>query len=85
MVQIMSYRLFGRFGIFLFTVFAAVNFLLLVRQYEDVGKFLLNGGNTSGVSAFDDIFNLLGEDKLFLFHDFTVFDNIYGDVVVDKS
>ena len=46
-------------GIFFLAVFAAVNFLLLVRQHKDVGKSLLDGGNAPGIPAFDYVPDLL--------------------------
>ena len=69
---------------FFFTVFAAVNFFFLVCQNKDVGQSLLNGGNATGISAVDDIGNGLGKNQFLFVHDFTVLDDVYGDVVVNE-
>ena len=69
---------------FFFTVFAAVNFFFLVCQNKDVGQALLNGGNATGISAVDNIGNGLGKNQFLFVHDFTVLDDVYGDVVVNE-
>lgn len=49
-----------------------------------VGELLLDGGNASGVVAFDDIFNLLRQCQFFFLHDFSVFNHIDSDIVVNE-
>jgi len=44
---------------------------------------LLNRGDAAGILAVEDIGDLLGELEVFFCHDFTVFDDVDGDVVVD--
>ena len=70
--------------IFFFTVFAAVHFSVDIGQIENMGEFLLDGGNASGVVAFDDIFNLLRQCQFFFLHDFSVFNYIDSDIVVNE-
>ena len=48
-------------AVFFFTIFAAVDFFFLVSQYEDVGKFLLDGCDTAGIFTFQYILDLLWE------------------------
>lgn len=50
-----------------------------------MGKSLLDRGDAAGIAAFDDVFDLSGEDQVFFGHDFTVFDHIDCDVVVQKG
>ena len=72
-------------SVFFFTILAPVGLCLLIGQQEDLIQFLLNGGDTAGIPAFDDIFDLFGKLKFPLFYDFFSFDDIDGDVVVDKT
>ena len=48
-----------------------------------MGQFLLNGGDAAGIAAFDDIFDLSGQDQFLFFYNFAVFDDIDGNVVVN--
>ena len=73
------------FSAFLFTVFAAVNFFLLVGQYKDVWKLLLNGSDAAGIPAFDDVFDLFWQTQISFLNDLAVLDHIDGDVMVDKT
>ena len=50
-----------------------------------MGQSLLDGSDTSGVAAFDDVFDLFGKYQFFLLYDLTIFDDVYGDVVVDEG
>ena len=72
-------------GVFLFTVFAAVNTLLRIGQKEDLLQFLLNGSDTARVFAFYHVVDLFRKRKGFLFHDLVVFNDIDGDVMVDEA
>ena len=76
--------LFGT-AVFFLAVLAAVNFFFLIRQEEYLIQLLLNGGDTSGILAVDDIHQLLGESQVFLFHDLSVPDDIDCDIVIDKA
>ena len=51
-------------GIFLFTVFAAVNFFCLIGEKEDLVEFLLDGSDAAWVFAPDDILYLFWHVKL---------------------
>ena len=50
-----------------------------------MGQSLLDGSDTSGVSAFDDVFDLFGKYQFLLLYDLTVFYHVDGDVVVDEG
>ena len=69
----------------LFAVLASVNFLFLIGKEEDVGKLLLDGSDASGVPALDDILYFLGKLETSFLYYLTGLDDIYGDVVIDKS
>ena len=75
----------GGFAGFLFTVLAAVDLLFLVGKYEDMGKLLLYGSYTAGISALDDVLDLAGQDQLLFVHDLAVLDHIDRDIVVDEG
>ena len=72
-------------GIFLFTVFAAVNFLCLIGEKEDLVEFLLNGSDAAWVFAPDDILYLFWHVKLFFLYNLGILDDIDRDVVVNES
>ena len=72
-------------AVFFLTVFAAVDFTLLVGQEEDLIQLLLNGGNAAGIAAADNIFDFLWEMKLPLFYNFVILDDVDCDIVVDKA
>ena len=71
--------------IFLFTVFAAVNFLFLVRQNKYMIQTLLNGSDAAGIFAFDDVRDLFWQSEDFFLHDLFILDDVDGDVVIDKT
>ena len=50
-----------------------------------MGQSLLDGSDTSGVAAFDDVLDLFGKYQFLLLYDLTVFDDVDGDVVVDET
>ena len=72
-------------GIFLFTVFAAVNFFCLIGEKEDLVEFLLDGSDASWVFAPDDILYLFWHVKLLFLYDLGILDDIDRDVVVNES
>ena len=72
----------GGFAGFLFTVLTAVDLLFLVGEYEDMGKLLLYGSDTSGIVAADNVLDLFGKHQILLFHDFPAFNDIDGNVMV---
>ena len=72
-------------AVFLFAVFAAVDLLLLISENEDMIQSLLDGGDAAGIFAVDDVFDLLWKRKLLFGDDLAVFDDVYGDVVVDDG
>ena len=72
-------------GIFLFTVFAAVNFFCLIGEKEDLVEFLLDGSDAAWVFAPDDILYLFWHVKLLFLYDLGILDDIDRDVVVNKS
>ena len=53
-------------SVLFFTVFAAVDFLFLIRKDEDMGKLLLDGGDASGILTPDHVFDLLRKHQLLL-------------------
>ena len=74
------------FGVvFFFAVFAAVYFFFFIGKEENVGQALLNGSDAAGVFALDDVFDFLGENQFFFVYDFSVFNDVDGNVVVDKG
>ena len=72
-------------GIFLFTVFAAVNFFCLIGEKEDLVEFLLDGSDAAWVFAPDDILYLFWHVKLLFLYDLGILDHIDRDVVVNES
>lgn len=50
-----------------------------------MGKTLLDRGDAAGILAFDDVPDLFGEHQFLLVHDLAVFDDVDGDVVVEKG
>ena len=72
------------FAVFFFTIFAAVNLFLFIGEDKNVGQLLLDGSDATRVLAFDNIADFLWEGKFFFVHDFPVFYDIDGDIVVDE-
>lgn len=71
--------------IFLFTVLAAIFFLLRIGQNEYMIQFLLDGSDASGVLAPYHVDNLLWKMETLLVNDLGILDNVDGDVVVNES
>ena len=72
------------FAVFFFTIFAAVNLFLFIGEDKNMGQLLLDGSDATRVLAFDNITDFLWEGKFLFVHDFPVFYDIDGDIVVDK-
>lgn len=71
--------------VFFFTVFAAVSLGRSVCQQENLVQFLFNGSDAPGILAFYNIFNFFWEFKFPFFYNFFPFDDVDGDVMVDKA
>lgn len=71
--------------IFLFTVLAAIFFLLRIGQNEYMIQFLLDGSDASGILAPYHVDNLLWKMETLLVNDLGILDNVDGDVVVNES
>ena len=71
--------------ILFFTVFAAIDFFLWVGEDEYMIQPLFNGCDTSRILAADDVGNLLWKMQAFLGYNLRIFDEIDGDVVVNKA
>ena len=71
--------------VFFFTILAAVDFLFLIGQEEDLVEFLLDGSDAAWVFAPDDILYLFWHVKLLFLYDLGILDDIDRDVVVNKS
>lgn len=59
--------------------------MLRIGKDEYMIQFLLDGGDTTWVLAFDHIYDLLWKRKFLFLSNISVFDDIDGDVVIDKS
>ena len=71
--------------ILFFAVLAPVDLFFGVGKHEDMLKLLFDGGDTSGVFAADHVGDLLWQMERFLFNDLRILDDIYSDIMVDKS
>jgi hypothetical protein len=67
------------------TVFATVDFVRFIREIEDMGKFLLDGGNTAGIMTADNAVDFPGKDQSSFFYDDTILDDVYGNVMINES
>ena len=72
-------------SVFLFAIFASVNFVLLIGKNKYLVKALLDGSDAARVLAFDHVDNLLRKTKVFLLNNLLVLDDVYGDVVIDEA
>ncbi len=68
-----------------FAVFAAIDLFFVIGQYKDVRQFLFDRCDTAGILALDDVRDLFGQFKRFLFDYLTVLDDVDGDAVVYES
>ena len=64
---------------------AAVGLAFFIRQIEDVGKLLLDGGDAARILAVNHIDDLLGQLQGFFLDDAVVPDNVDRDVVVNVA
>ena len=71
--------------IFLFAVFAAVDFLFFIGQEEDLVKLLLDGSDTARIPAGDDILDLLWKMQLLFLIDLVVLDDVDCDIVINEA
>ena len=72
-------------GIFLLAVSAAVDLALGIGQEEDVGQLLLNGGDASGIVAFENADDLFGHCHFLFLNDLAALDDIDGDIGIDQG
>ena len=72
-------------AIFLFTVFASVNFFFRVGKDKYLIQTLLDGSDAARVLAFDNICDLLWKFQDPFLNDLLVFDDVDGDVVIDET
>ena len=79
------YGLFFPSAVFLFAVFAPVDLILLIGEYEYVIQALLDGCDAARVFAADHIADLFGQFQIFLFNDLLIFNNVDRDIVIDES
>ena len=87
-----AYHLKGTFDlsavwipVFFLTVFAAVDFLFLIGQEEDLVKLLLDGSDTARILAGDDVLDLLGKVQFLFLIDLVVLDDVDCDIVIDEA
>ena len=71
--------------VFFFTILAAVDFLFLIGQEEDLVEFLLDGSNAARIPAGDDILDLLWKMQLLFLIDLVVLDDVDCDIVIDEA
>ena len=71
--------------VFFFTILAAVDFLFLIGQEEDLVKLLLDGSDTARIPAGDDILDLLWKMQLLFLIDLVVLDDVDCDIVIDEA
>ena len=80
------YALFVAFSsVFLFAVFASVDFFFRICQHKNVIQPLLDGSDAARVFALDHVYNLFRKSQFLFLHNGSVFDDVYGDVVVDEA
>ena len=72
-------------AVFLFAVFAAVNFFFRVCQEEDMIQSLLDRRDAAGIFAFDDVGELFRQMQHLFVYDLCVLDDIYGNVMIDEA
>ena len=83
--QAVFFALFASSVIFFFAVFTAVNFFFRICKYEDMIQSLLDRSDAARILAFDHVHNLLRQLQLFLCNDLFVLDDIYGNIMIDKT
>ena len=72
-------------SIFLLAILTPVNLILFICKNKNLIQSLLDGSDAARILAFDHIDDLFWKVQLFLVYDLTVFDDVDGDIVVDKT
>lgn len=72
-------------AVFFLAVSAAVDFVRLIGQEENLVKLLLDRGDTTGIFAGNDILDKLWQMQDFFLDDLIVLDDIDSNVMVDKA
>mgnify|MGYP001702059414 CR=1 FL=1 len=72
-------------SVFLFAIFASVNFVLLIGKNKYLVKALLDGSDAAWVLTFDDVCDLFWKFQDPFLNDLLVFDDVDGDVVIDET
>ena len=72
-------------SVFLFAVFAAVYFFFRIGKDEYMIQTLLDRSDAARVFAFDNICDLFRKFQDPFFNDLFIFDDVYGNVVIDKT
>ena len=72
-------------SIFLLAILTPVNLILFICKNKNLIQSLLDGSNAARILAFDYVHNLLRQLQLFLCNDFFVLDDIYGNIMIDKT
>ena len=72
-------------SVFLFTIFASVNFVLLICKYENLIQSLLDGSNAAWILAADNIYNLFRKTKVFFLNNLFILDDVYCNIVINEA
>ena len=72
-------------SIFLLAILTPVNLILFICKNKNLIQSLLDGSNAARILAFDHVHNLLRQLQLFLCNDLFVLDDIYGNIMIDKT
>ena len=59
--------------------------ILFICKNKNLIQSLLDGSNAARILAFDHVHNLLRQLQLFLCNDLFVLDDIYGNIMIDKT
>ena len=71
--------------VLLITISAAIYLMILIIEIEDMRKLLLDRGDAARVFAVDHIADLVRQMKRFLIYNRGILNNIYGDVMINKT
>ena len=71
--------------VFFLAVSAAVNLIFRICQEEVLLQFLLDGSDAARILAVNDVDQMMRQLQLFLLDNFTVFDDVHRDVVIDVA
>ena len=72
-------------AVFFLAVSAAVDFVRLIGQEENLVKLLLDRGNTTRIFTGDDILDTFWQMQDFFLDNLIVLDDIDSNVMVDKA